>query len=379
MRPLPKNPRARDLGLSFQGLTGHNNAITDVPEVEVGFTTLNSGEGTLTVGEGPVRTGVTIIHPRGRRKITCPTWAGRFCFNGNGEMTGTNWIDDAGYFYGPIGLTNTHSVGMVHHAIVGWLIQEHENFFQKNHAWAMPVVAETYDGYTNDICGQHVTGDHVLAALKNAGRGPVPEGNVGGGTGMMTYEFKGGTGTSSRVVVTGEKKYTIGALVQSNFGKRKDLTILGVPIGKHMTENAIISEVTGRETGSIIVVIGTDLPLLPIQLQRIARRATMGIARTGSPGGHYSGDIFLAFSVANKIELSGIGGLQSRAYSLEFINDHYFDDIYDAAVQSVEEAIINAMVAAESMTTIKPAGKTVEAIDHNRLKALMRRYNRLKE
>lgn len=372
-------PRARDLGLPFEGRPGKFNALTDIAGVEIGFTTLIEGEGDLEVGRGPVRTGVSTILPRGKQSKPCPIWAGQFSFNGNGEMTGTHWINDAGYFISPICLTNSHSVGIVHHAAVGWMIDQYKDYFIEDHGWAMPVVTETYDGLTNDICGRHVTEAHVLNALHSAKPGFVEEGNVGGGTGMLTYEFKGGTGTSSRIVNFEGKAYTIGALVQSNFGTRKDLSILGVPVGKHMPENAIISEVTGHETGSIIVVIGTDLPLLPIQLRRIAKRAAIGIGRTGSPGGHYSGDIFLAFSVANELELHSISSEQPAFYSLEYVSDHYFDDIYDAAVQSVEEAIVNAMVAAESMKTVKPSGKTVDAIDHNRLREIMRRYNRLNE
>jgi D-aminopeptidase len=369
--------RARDLGLSFNGKPGEFNAITDIAGVEVGFATLIEGEGPVQVGKGPIHTGVTAILPRGKRTMPSPIWAGQFNLNGNGEMTGTHWINEAGYFISPICLTNSHSVGMVHHAAVGWMIDQYRDYFIEDHGWALPVIAETYDGLTNDICGRHVTETDALNALHSAKPGFVEEGNVGGGAGMLTYEFKGGTGTSSRVITMGEKEYAVGSLVQSNFGMRKDLTILGVPVGRHMPENAVLSDVTGHETGSIIVVIGTDLPLLPIQLRRIAKRAAMGIARTGSPGGHYSGDIFLAFSVANDIGLPSISSEQPHIYSLEYTNDHYFDIIYDAAVQSVEEAIINAMVAAETITTIKPFGKTVDAIDHNRLKSIMRCYNRL--
>lgn len=257
------------------------------------------------------------------------------------------------------------------------MINQYKDYFIDDHGWAMPVVAETYDGITNDICGRHITEAHVLDAINSTTSGPVKEGNVGGGTGMMTYEFKDGTGTASRIVKMDKKKYTLGVLVQSNFGTRKDLTVLGVPVGKHIPENAVISDLTGHETGSIIAVIGTDLPLLPIQLRRIAKRAAIGIGRTGSPGGHYSGDIFLAFSIANDIEFPGIMSEQPPSYSMEYINDHYFDDIYDAAVQAVEEAVVNAMIAAESMATIKPPGYTLEAIDHHKLIKIMQLYNRL--
>jgi D-aminopeptidase len=371
--------RARDLGLPFNGTPGKFNALTDIPGVEVGFSTLIEGEGPVETGKGPIRTGVTAILPRGKRDKPSSIWAGHFNLNGNGEMTGTHWINEAGYFISPICITNTHSVGIAHHATVGWMINQYKDFFQEGHAWAMPVIAETYDGRTNDICGRHVKEKHVLAALGSADSGPVIEGNVGGGTGMLTYEFKGGTGTSSRVIKVGADDYTIGVLVQSNFGSRKDLNILGVPVGKHWPENAVFSEITGHETGSIIVIIGTDLPLLPIQLRRIAKRAAIGIGRTGSAGGNYSGDIFLAFSIANDIKLPNMVAEQPVNYALNYINDHYFDDIYGATVQAIEEAIINAMITAESMTTIKPAGYTVEAIDHERLRAIMKQYNRLNE
>jgi D-aminopeptidase len=378
---MPENqskPRARDLGLPFEGKPGKFNAITDIGGVEVGFTTLVKGEGPLIVGKGPVRTGVTAILPRGKKDKPSPIWAGHFNLNGNGEMTGTHWIDDAGYFIGPIGITNTHSVGIVHHATVGWMIDQYADFFQKDHAWAMPVVAETYDGLTNDICGRHITEDHVLAAINSAGSGSIPEGNVGGGTGMLTYEFKGGTGTASRLIQIGDKEYTLGVLVQSNFGMRKDLTILGVPVGTSMPQNAVFNTMNTHERGSIIGVIGSDLPLLPVQLRRLAKRGALGIARTGTPGYHHSGDIFLAFSTANDTGLLPMHGEHPTHGRLEFINDHYMDDVYLATVQAIEEAVINAMIAAESMTTVKPPGYTVEAIDHDRLKEIMKDHHRLK-
>jgi D-aminopeptidase len=379
MTAMPAKLRARDLGLPFDGKPGKFNAITDISGIEVGFTTLVEGEGPVQVGKGPIRTGVTAILPRGKREKPSPIWAGHHNLNGNGEMTGTHWINEAGYFFSPVCITNTHSVGMVHHAVVGWMIDQYRSLFQEDHAWAMPVVAETYDGMTNDICGRHVTEAHVLNALNAARTGPVPEGNVGGGTGMMTYEFKGGTGTSSRIINITDKAYTIGVLVQSNFGTRKDFTVLGVPVGKHWPENAVLTELAGHETGSIIAIIGTDLPLLPIQLRRVAKRAAIGIGRTGTPGGHSSGDIFLAFSTANDVELPGLTSAQPLGYSHHYINDNHFDVIYDAVVQAIEEAVLNALVAAESMTTVKPAGYTLEAIDHDRLKAIMMQYNRLKE
>lgn len=371
--------RARDLGFPLDGTPGVHNAITDVPGVEVGFCTLQEGSGELKVGEGPVLTGVTAILPRGKKDRNMPVWAGHFNLNGNGEMTGTHWINDAGYFMSPICITNSHSVGMVHHSTVKWMIEQYSSQFLEDHGWAMPVIAETYDGLTNDICGMHVKEEHVLEALNSAKGGPVEEGNVGGGAGMQTYEFKGGTGTASRQINIEGSEYAVAALVQSNFGSRHECNLCGVPVGKHMGENAIISDMMGHEHGSIIVIIATDVPLLPNQLQRLAKRGAMGIARTGSPGGHYSGDIILAFSTANEIEFPGLGGDNQPHYQLQCINDHYIDEVYEAAVQSVEEAIINAMLAAESVPTVKPAGLTLEAIDHGQLKDLMRRYNKLVE
>jgi D-aminopeptidase len=370
-------PRARDLGLPFDGRTGKHNAITDVAGVEVGYTTLIEGQGPLQIGKGPIRTGVTAILPRGKADKPSPIWAGQFSFNGNGEMTGVHWIHEAGYFISPIIITNTHSVGIAHHAAVGWMVRQYRNFFQEDHGWAMPVIAETYDGFTNDICGRHVTEAHVLSALDSASTGAVREGNVGGGTGMMTYEFKGGTGTSSRLVAIEGREYAVGVLVQSNFGRREDLTILGVPVGQHMPDHATLKEMSASETGSIIVVIGTDAPLLPTQLRRIAKRAAIGIGRTGTPGGNYSGDIFLAFSTANEIELPGLLSQQPLTYRHTYLNDHYLDSIYQATVQAIEEAVVNAMIAAESMTTVKPAGYVFRAIDHDRLRKFMRMHRRL--
>ena len=369
--------RARELGLPLDGHPGAHNAITDVPGVEVGFCTLARGSGELEVGKGPVLTGVTAILPRGKQDRFSPVWAGHFNLNGNGEMTGTHWINDAGYFTSPVCITNSHSVGMVHHSTVKWMVQQYSSQFLEGHGWALPVIAETYDGLTNDICGLHITEKHVFEALESASGGPVAEGNVGGGAGMQTYEFKGGTGTSSRLINLQGSDYTVAALVQSNFGARHECKLCGVPVGKHITENAIITEMLGHEQGSIIVVIATDVPLLPNQLSRLAKRGAMGIARTGSPGGHYSGDIVLAFSVANEFDFPGIGGDNPLHYQMESINDHFIDTVYEAAVQSVEEAIINAMLAAESVPTVKPPGLVLEAIDHDRLKALMREYNRI--
>lgn len=369
--------RARDLGLPLKGKTGKWNAITDIPGVEVGYTTVIKGSGDLIVGKGPVCTGVTAILPRGRQKTPQPIWAGQFDLNGNGELTGSHWIKDAGYFASPICITNTHSVGIAHHATTAWMIDQHKEHFQNTHTWALPVIAETYDGILNDICGQHITSEHVLNALNTADTGMVDEGNVGGGTGMQSYEFKGGTGTSSRLINIEGEEYTVAALVQSNFGLRSEFTVCGVPVGEHITENAILSEVTGHETGSVIVILGTDIPMLPSQLQRLAKRGAIGISRTGSYGGHFSGDIMLAFSTANEIDMPPLGAKQPRSFNLECINDAHLDLIYEAAVQAVEESVLNAMVAAESMATVKPTNRILEAIDHQALRDIMMKYNRL--
>jgi D-aminopeptidase len=375
---MTKRIRARDLGLPFIGKPGPDNALTDVPGVLVGSTTIVHGDGPLVAGKGPVRTGVTAILPKGRQDRQKPVWAGHFNLNGNGEMTGTHWINEAGYFTSPVCITNTHSVGMVHHAVTGWMSNQYPADFIDAHAWAMPVVAETYDGPANDINGRHITEQHVLDALNSASGGLPAEGNVGGGAGMMTYEFKGGTGTSSRMVALGEDNWTVGALVQSNFGARHQLSILGVPVGQEMPEDAPFSDSLQAEQGSIIVVIGTDAPLLPNQLRRLAKRGALGIARTGSSGGHYSGDIILAFSVANDRKTNRRGEENPPfTQTMTCIDDHYLDGIYEAAVQSVEEAIINAMIAAETVPLIKPAGKSWQAIDHDRLCEIMARYNRL--
>nr|WP_260842008.1 P1 family peptidase [Siminovitchia fortis] len=288
---MQKSKSARDLGLPFPGVTGTYNAITDIPGVEVGFSTVIDGEGPVDIGRGPIRTGVTAILPRGKKERMQPIWAGFYGLNGNGEMTGTHWINDGGYFLSPICLTNTHSVGIAHHATVKWMINQYEEQYRDEHLWAMPVIAETYDGVLNDINGQHIQEEHVMAAIQSAESGPVAEGNVGGGTGMICYEFKGGTGTSSRVVNIGGEPYAVGALVQANHGIRDWLTILGVPVGEHLSENKVLS----AEQGSIDVIIGTDIPMLPHQLKRVAKRAAIGIGRNGTPGGNDSGDISLAF------------------------------------------------------------------------------------
>ena len=357
-RPEAK-PRARDLGLPFPGEPGPLNAITDVPGVHVGFTT-------LTDPARNIRTGVTAIVPRGGKTEPRPVWAGQYALNGNGEMTGTHWINDAGYFTGPVCITNTHSVGMVHHGATRWMIDTYADYFREEHAWAMPVVAETYDGVLNDINGQHVTADHAIAALKAAAPGPVAEGSVGGGNGMICYEFKGGTGTASRRVELGGETYTVAALVQANHGIRPWLNILGQPVGQMMPEGRLLE----RESGSIIVILATDAPLSRLSLRQTAKRAAIGVGRGGSPGGNNSGDIFLAFSVANDRPMPQ---LDEALISKTELNGELLDPFYMAAVESVEEAVVNAIVAGEDVVTVKPAGLTCRAIDTARLAAIFAR------
>lgn len=341
-------PRARDLGLPFPGTPGPLNAITDVVGVEVGFCTLTDPARSL-------RTGVTAILPRGAGTEPLPVRAGHFALNGNGEMTGTHWIDDAGYFLGPVLITNTHAVGSCHTAAVGWMIDTYAEYFRQDHAWAMPVVAETYDGVLNDITFLAVTPEHGRAALQAARSGPVAEGSVGGGNGMIAYEFKGGTGTASRIVEVGGL-WTVAALVQANHGIRPWLTILGRPVGRLMSEGRLLE----RETGSIIVILATDAPLSALSLRALARRAALGIGRAGTPGGNNSGDIFLAFSTADA------GPMPQRRGPMETVtrlNPEHLDPVYLAAVEAVDEAVVNALVAGEDAPTIKPPGKNCRAID----------------
>lgn len=351
-------PRARALGLPFAGTPGPFNAITDVPGVRVGFTTLSDP------AKG-MRTGVTAILPREDSAAPQPVWAGQYSLNGNGEMTGTHWINDAGYFMGPICITNTHGVGAVHHGTTRWMIDTYAQYFGEGHAWAMPVVAETYDGFLNDINAMHVTSEHAIAALNSAVSGPVAEGSVGGGNGMISYEYKGGTGTASRQVSVEGQTYTIGALVQANHGLRPWLNVLGVPIGQHMTENRLMD----REAGSIIVIIGTDAPLSGLHLRQFAKRAAIGIGRNGTPGGNNSGDIFLAFSTANPQPMPQ----NATAFSTKTtLNGEYLDPFYLAVVESIEESVINAIVAGEDAVSVKPAGITCKAIDTDRLAAFFK-------
>ncbi len=356
--------RARDLGVPFEGTPGPLNAITDVKGVEVGFRTLISGDGKLVVGKGPVRTGVTAIFPRGKNSVD-PAFASWFTENGNGEMTGTSWIDESGFLYGPVMITNTHSVGVVRDEVISWQVN-HGPKIDVDDWWSLPVVAETWDGYLNDINGFHVTPADADAAIQDARTGPVAEGNVGGGTGMVCFEFKGGTGTASRQLPQEMGGYTVGVLVQCNFGRRPLLRIAGTPVGTEIP----IHPIHESETGSIIVVVATDAPLLPHEMKRIAKRVTLGLGRLGSIAGDGSGDIFVAFSTANPG-----AGLAEKVTSVEMLPRDKMDGLFEATVQATEEAVVNAMVAARTMTGID--GHTVEALPHDKLRDVLKKYNRL--
>ena len=365
----PKKTRARDLGIPFEGTAGTNNAITDVAGVEVGFTTLIQGDGALVEGKGPVRTGVTAILPRGKSSND-PVMAGWFSLNGNGEMTGTTWIKEGGFLEGPVFITNTHSVGVVRDASIAWGLK-HGATLQP---WSLPVVAETWDGSLNDINGFHVKPEHVFAALDSATGGPVLEGNVGGGTGMICYGFKCGTGTASRKLDANAGGYTVGVLVQANHGRRSELRIAGVPVGAEIPlppprGDAANDPAAERELGSIIIVVATDAPLLPHQLERIARRASLGLARTGATSGNSSGDIFIAFSTANAKSAS-----VPDVATVQMLSNDRISALFSATVQATEEAIVNALVAAETMTGVN--GRTIERLPHNRVRELLKRYAR---
>jgi D-aminopeptidase len=361
--PGDAKPRARDLGIPFDGTPGPLNAITDVKGVEVGHTTLIKGEGELKVGHGPVRTGVTAVLPPGK-EATAPVFAGWFSLNGNGEMTGTTWIEESGLLEGPVLLTNTSSVGTVRDAVVKYYTQK----AKQQQPWVLPVVAETYDGYLSDTHGFHVKEEHAFSALETAKGGAVPEGNVGGGTGMTCFEFKGGIGTSSRKLAEKEGAYTVGVLVQANFGSRKQLRIAGAPVGEEISEGLF----RPKESGSCIIIVATDAPLLPHQLKRLARRATLGIARTGSVAGNGSGDIFLAFSTANTAASKKEGLAE-----LTMLPNERMNPLFEATVQATEEAVVNALVAAETM--VGRDGHKVIALPHDRVKEVLKKYNRLAE
>jgi D-aminopeptidase len=380
-QPLPpttkKLVRARDLGVPFDGTPGPLNAITDVAGIEVGYTTLISGEGKLVVGKGPVRTGVTAIIPRGHDSLNDPVYAGVFSLNGNGEMTGTNWIEESGFLEGPVVITNTHSVGVARDAVIAWRIK-HGAADATGYWWSLPLVAETWDGWLNDTNGFHVKPEDVFHALDSAHGGAIEEGSVGGGTGMICYEFKGGNGTASRKVdikagtdnpaqnASAARTFTVGVFLQANFGRRALLTIAGVPVGKE-----IPGTVYGEDTGSCIAVIATDAPLLPNQLKRLARRVPLGLARTGTISGNGSGDLFIAFSTANKNSWAP----DQVTHSVQTIPNDLMDPIFTGVVQATEEAVVNALV--DNQTITGASNHRVEALPHDRLRELLQKYNRL--
>jgi D-aminopeptidase len=358
--------RARDLGVPFDGTPGKLNSITDVPGVEVGYTTLISGEGKLEVGKGPVRTGVTAIIPRGRDSLNDPVYGGYFSLNGNGEMTGTAWVDESGFLEGPIVITNTHSVGVARDAVIAWRIK-HGAADTTGYWWSLPVVAETWDGWLNDINGFHVKAEDVFNALDAAHGDAIEEGSVGGGTGMICYEFKGGNGTASREITIRTSKdapprtFVVGVFLQANFGRRSQLVIAGVPVGKE-----IPGEVYKEESGSCIAVVATDAPLLPNQLKRIARRVSLGLARTGTISGNGSGDLFIAFSTANP----NVANPDQVTHTVQTIPNDLMDPLFTGVVQATEEAVVNALVDNHSMSGRD--NHHVEALSRDRLRELMK-------
>ena len=371
-KPTAK-PRARDLGVPFDGTPGPLNAITDVSGVTVGHTTLISGEGKLQIGKGPVRTGVTAILPRGKDSMSSPVFAGWWSLNGNGEMTGTTWVEESGFLEGPVMITNTHSVGVVRDAVIQWRVA-HGQPDPTGYWWSLPVVAETWDGWLNDINGFHVKPEHAFHAIDSAKSGPAEEGNVGGGTGMICNEFKGGIGTSSRKIDSKAGSFTVGVLVQCNYGSRPNLRIAGVPVGREIPEDPAYTSTSFAEAdrGSIIVVVATDAPLVAHQLKRLARRVSLGLGRDGSISGNGSGDIFIAFSTAN----SGAAAAD-HVVELKMLPNDLIEPVFAATVQATEEAIVNAMVAAETMTGIE--NHKVIALPHDRLRAVLKKYNRLNQ
>jgi L-aminopeptidase/D-esterase-like protein len=369
-KPATK-PRARDLGVPFDGTPGPLNAITDVSGVLVGHTTLISGEGKLQVGKGPIRTGVTAILPRGMNSMNDPVFAGWWSLNGNGEMTGTTWVEESGFLEGPVMITNTHSVGVVRDAVIAWRVN-HGKPDPTGYWWSLPVVAETWDGWLNDINGFHVKPEHVFHAIDSAHGGAVEEGNVGGGTGMICNEFKGGIGTSSRKLDLKAGGYTVGVLVQCNYGVRSNLRIAGVPVGKEIPEDPAYASTSFSELdrGSIIVIVATDAPLVAHQLKRLARRVSLGLGRDGSVSGNGSGDIFIAFSTANPGAAAA-----GHVVDLKMLPNDKIEPVFAATVQATEEAIINAMIAAETMTGIE--NHKVIVLPHDKLQAVLKKYNRL--
>lgn len=369
---LGQKPRARDIGIPFQGIPGKYNAITDVKGVEVGYSTIISGQGKNIRGKGPVRTGVTAVLPRGHKNN--PVYGNWYSLNGNGEMTGTTWLTESGFLEGPIMITNTNSVGVVRDAVLKWFVKT--GWYNEEYWYTYPVVAETYDGDMNDVYGFHVKESHAYEALDGAKSGYIKEGNVGGGTGMMCLGFKGGTGTSSRVVKIKDSTYTVGVLVQSNFGAKRQLTIAGVAIGEEL-KDTLNYEIKGPPSykqdgdGSIIVVVATDAPLLPHQLKRIATRVSLGIGQVGGRGNNGSGDIFIAFSTANPTAFQ-----RDTFTKLDELPNDLMNPLFEATVQSVEESIINAMVAAETMEGIN--GNKAYGLPHKKVISILKKYNRIK-
>ncbi|HKW87233.1 MAG TPA: P1 family peptidase [Candidatus Acidoferrales bacterium] len=363
--------RARALGVPFEGTPGPLDAITDVAGVQVGQKTLISGEGKLVVGQGPVRTGVTAIFPRGKNSID-PVFGAWFTENGNGEMTGTTWLEESGVLAGPVMITNTHRVGVVRDSVIQWELR-HDYYKVEEDWWSLPVVAETWDGYLNDINGFHVKAQDAWDAMDSAKSGPVDEGNVGGGTGMICFEFKGGIGTASRVLAESLGGYSVGVLVQCNCCSHHLLRIAGVPVGQEIPGKPIWSLRNDRgrqDSGSIIVVVATDAPLLPTQLKRLAKRVTLGLGRLGSIASDGSGDIFVAFSTANRG--AGVG---KKTTQITMLPNEQMDPLFEATVQATEEAVVNALVAAKTMTGID--NRTVEALPHDKLREVLKKYNRL--
>jgi L-aminopeptidase/D-esterase-like protein len=366
-----QKPRARDIGIPFDGTPGKFNAITDVKGVEVGYSTIISGQGKNIRGKGPVRTGVTAILPRG--KMNNPVFANWYSLNGNGEMTGTTWITESGFLEGPIMITNTNSVGVVRDAVLKWYVKK--GWYKEDFWYTYPVVAETYDGFLNDIYGFHVQESHAYEALDSARTGFIKEGNISGGTGMMCLGFKGGTGTSSRVIKIKDSAYTVGVLVQSNFGSKRNFTIAGVPVGNELidTLNYEFKAPPSYQPGdgSIIVVLATDAPLLPHQLKRIAARIALGVGKVGGRGENGSGDIFIAFSTANPMAFQ-----RENFTKLDELPNDLINPLFNATVQAVEEAIINAMIAAESMEGIN--GNKAYALPAKLVMDILKKYKRIK-
>lgn len=356
--------RARDLGVPFEGTPGKLNAITDVPGVEVGQTTLVEGEGKLVVGVGPIRTGVTAIFPLGKERGNIRVPAAVYSFNGNGEMTGAEWVEESGFLEGPVALTNTHSVGVVRDAVIEW----GQKRFPGTENYSLPVVGETWDGELNDINGFHVKKEDVFSALDKATGGPVAEGSTGGGTGMRAFGFKAGTGTASRIVTIGQSTFTLGVLVQANFARRDNLVIAGVPVGREISDLQPVIHKESEKEGSILIVIATDAPLLPHQLKRIAKRAVLGVARTGGISTNSSGDLFIAVSTAVPVP----AGIREQWATLT--NDD-LDPLFAATPQATEEAIVNSLVAARTVSGIN--NNTFYALPHDRLREVLEKYNRL--